>query len=94
MNKVKVTPRQLARIKEITDAWDGHVRWPAALGRYLWDYDIRPSEDANPAWPDSYKFLAGGIDHIDETETSITIHDRCMETSGGTILDGTTRFHT
>ena len=88
---VRVTRTQLTQIRAITDQWDSSSRWLLDLDAYLWEEDIRPTEDATPSDPSSYRFLAGGVDHVDETRRSITVYDRGLQTSNTTI-DGTTKF--
>lgn len=85
--KVYVNPEQFQSIVALCGEWDGNARWLPNLDRYLWDNDIRPNETASPEWPSGYRFLAGGVDHIDVTRRSVTIHDRCMNG-----VDGTTQF--
>jgi len=91
VHTIHVTTQQLRDIKNIADTWNGHNRWIPALDQYLWEEDIRPTDDAVPSFPSSYRFLAGGVDHIDVASGSITVHDRCLQTGSGTI-DGTTKF--
>lgn len=81
MTNIHVTREQLEEIKEITCGWNGHSRWLLPLDDYLMDLGIYHEE----------RFLAGGIDHIDETRDSVTVHDRCLATGSGT-KDGTTKF--
>ena len=88
---VRVTRTQLTQIRAITDQWDSSSRWLPDLDRYLWEEDIRPTSTSVPSDPSSYRFLAGGVDHIDETSRSITVVDRGLQTSNTTI-DGTTKF--
>ena len=90
MNKMYVTRLQLMEIKTITDHWTGE-RFMPALAEYLRDEEINTETDPDELFPE-YNFIAGGIDHIDDTRDSITIHDRCLQTSGGETLDGTTKF--
>jgi len=107
MINVYVTPEQLAVIKDLVSEWDSHARWLPKLDQYLWDEKIHarwlPELDRSlweenihatsqqPTWMESYRFLAGGVDHIEEDSHSVTIHDRCMQT-GGETLDGSMRF--
>lgn len=89
---VKVNKSQFSLIVALADQWDGNSRWLPDLERYLWEQDIRPNAAATPEWPDSYRFLAGGVDHIDKTARSITIFDRGMQHQGCQNEDGTTKF--
>ena len=88
---VRVTRTQLVQIRAITDQWDSSSRWLPDLDAYLYQEDIRPTPTSVPSDPSSYRFLAGGVDHIDETSRSITVYDRGLQTNSGTI-DGTTKF--
>lgn len=87
MQKVRVSPEQLETIKSIAFEWDSNARWLPKLDNYLWEQDIRINEYTSPLEPSSYRFLAGGVDHIDETPDTITIYDRCCNE-----VDGTTCF--
>ena len=88
---VHVTKAQLSDIASIAGTWNGSDRWIPALTEYLWEQDIRPSDECYPSCPDTYNFLSGGIDHFSETRRSLTVHDRCLQISSGT-MDGTTKF--
>jgi hypothetical protein len=88
---VRVTRTQLVQIRAITDQWDSSSRWLPELDLYLWEEDIRPTPESVPADPNSYRFLAGGVDHINETSRSITVVDRGLQTNNQTV-DGTTKF--
>lgn len=91
MQTVHVSSEQLKTIKSLASEWDGHERWLPKLDRYLWEQDIPPNEDCSPQDPSSYRFLAGGVDHIDVSRQFIVIHDRCMQ-RGSFTDDGTTKF--
>ncbi len=89
--RVYVTPDQFRAICALADTWDGNSRWLPALDTYLWDQGIQVLPESTPTEPSSYCFLAGGIDHIDQAENSVTFFDRCLQRGNG-VLDGTTTF--
>lgn len=93
MYNVYVTPEQLDIIKDLVGEWDNHARWLPQLEKYLWEESIPVCPEAQQSDPSSYRFLAGGVDHIEGDAHSVTIHDRCLQT-GGDTLDGSTRFTT
>ena len=91
MNTVYINHKQLRMIQSFVDSWDGSTKEIPGLISYLVAQDIRTTEDASPDYPIGYKFFYGGMDHAEITLNSVTLYDRCLETSGGT-MDGTIQF--
>ena len=91
MITVYITRAQLRRIRSLVDSWDGRTKEIPGLISYLVAQDIRTTEHASPDYPVGYEFFHGGMDHADIKPNHITLYDRCLETSSGT-LDGTIQF--
>ena len=93
LNKMYVAKGTFNKLVAIAENWNTGQRW------LNWEFTQTLLDETSYSMEEC-QFLAGGVDHIDFTSRSITVHDRCLSTGHDVrnrpgvpeIIDGTTKI--